>query len=319
VASDLRVLWVGPQTSTTDALPRLGIDVSMVPAGEAGDRPRGLWEARRQLRRSKVDVVHLEGLPAVLAWTLPARLAGLPSVGHVEGDLSGAGAGPRMMPTRVVVESRMAAALLPNPRRARIAPVAVESLVEGSFPTFGPLHTLGVVCPAELREGQHTFLTAFAAAFRRPARARAILMTRAGHDPEKVRRLQSLSSALGVGDRVELVVETIAAHLPRLDVFVHVPADPSREPRAILEAMAAGVPVIGSDHGADAEVIEHDATGLLVAPEDAGDLTLQLMRLDHDRGLRARLAAAGLRRAQDFSPAKAAEVLVEVYREVAGR
>jgi glycosyltransferase involved in cell wall biosynthesis len=135
-------------------------------------------------------------------------------------------------------------------------------------------------------------------------------------DADDVRRLRSLASALGVGDRLEVVSGPVVPHLARLDAFVHLPTPPALDPRPVVDAMAAGVPVIAARRGAGAEVVEHEVTGLVVDADDPADLTLQLMRLDADRALRTRLATGSLRRAQDFTPTRAAQALLEVYRKV---
>jgi glycosyltransferase involved in cell wall biosynthesis len=58
-----------------------------------------------------------------------------------------------------------------------------------------------------------------------------------------------------------------------------------------LEAMAAGLPVLASDVGGLAELIEHNSTGLLFRAEDASAFVREALRLASDGGLRARLGA----------------------------
>src|SRR5687767_13716823 len=65
--------------------------------------------------------------------------------------------------------------------------------------------------------------------------------------------------------------------------------------RIIIEAMASGVPVIGSDSGAIRDVIG-DA-GLLVPEDDAKALAAHLSALMQDEALRCELAARGRARA----------------------
>lgn len=61
----------------------------------------------------------------------------------------------------------------------------------------------------------------------------------------------------------------------------------------LIEAMRAGVAVIGTNAGGVPEIIEHEKTGLLVPPGDAAALAAAIERLARDRTLRARLATAG--------------------------
>jgi glycosyltransferase involved in cell wall biosynthesis len=66
-------------------------------------------------------------------------------------------------------------------------------------------------------------------------------------------------------------------------------------PTKMLEAMAAGRPVVLSARGEAARLIEASEAGLVVAPEDPGELAAALATLASDPELRARLGAAGRR------------------------
>lgn len=64
-----------------------------------------------------------------------------------------------------------------------------------------------------------------------------------------------------------------------------------------MEAMACGVPVIASDVGAVGEVVDHDVTGFLVPPMDAGACADAVLRLIRDPALRCRLGGVARRTA----------------------
>jgi glycosyltransferase involved in cell wall biosynthesis len=73
------------------------------------------------------------------------------------------------------------------------------------------------------------------------------------------------------------------------------------QPLAVLEAMAAGVPVVVADQGGVATMVEHERTGLL-APVTEEGMAHAVARLLADRDLAARLsttAAAEVRRDAD--------------------
>jgi glycosyltransferase involved in cell wall biosynthesis len=60
-------------------------------------------------------------------------------------------------------------------------------------------------------------------------------------------------------------------------------------PLVVLEAFAAGIPVIGSDLGGIAELVRHERDGLLVSYDDVAAWTLTMERLVTDRALLMRL------------------------------
>jgi len=84
----------------------------------------------------------------------------------------------------------------------------------------------------------------------------------------------------GLGDAVHLLGhrDDIEACLAEMDLFV-LPSLNEGMGRALIEAMAAGLPVIASRVGGIPAVISHELTGLLVPPGDAGALETALRRL----------------------------------------
>ncbi len=72
-----------------------------------------------------------------------------------------------------------------------------------------------------------------------------------------------------------------------------VPSRRDRLPNTIAEAFACGRPVVATTVGGIREFVEHDVTGLLVAPDDAVALADALARFAGDETLRRRLGAAG--------------------------
>ena len=86
-------------------------------------------------------------------------------------------------------------------------------------------------------------------------------------------------------------------------------------PMALLEAMSWGLPVIATPVGGIPQVVEHEVSGLLVAPGDIKDCAAQMERLLTDPSLRERLGSAARERiAADFSLSDALDRLSEIYQ-----
>jgi glycosyltransferase involved in cell wall biosynthesis len=81
-----------------------------------------------------------------------------------------------------------------------------------------------------------------------------------------------------------------------------------------LEAMACGTPVVCSNRSSLPEVVGE--AGLLVDPTDTAALTAALRRVLADADLQMDLRQRGLARAQQFSWARAAGELTELYRSL---
>ncbi len=113
-------------------------------------------------------------------------------------------------------------------------------------------------------------------------------------DGEERPRLEALARRLGLGRRIHFLgwradLETI---LKELDVVICASKNEGT-PVALIEAMAAGVPVVSTDVGGVADLIAHGETGWLVRAGDPPSLAHAIRLLLGDHVLRARLAAAG--------------------------
>ncbi len=87
--------------------------------------------------------------------------------------------------------------------------------------------------------------------------------------------------------------------------------------RALLEAMACGVPCVATPLGGNLEVVVPGETGLVVPAGDVAALCSALRQLRADPGLRARMAAEGRRRVEDhFDHAATVRGVMDVYERV---
>lgn len=87
---------------------------------------------------------------------------------------------------------------------------------------------------------------------------------------------------------------------------------------AFLEAMACGLPVVGTSVGGIPEIIENGYNGLLVEPGNAQQLAQALIQVLTDNGLRERLIKGGLNTVSQFSVERMMNCTYNVYRSVLG-
>src|SRR2546425_13116649 len=87
----------------------------------------------------------------------------------------------------------------------------------------------------------------------------------------------------------------------------------------LLEAMAAGLPIVASDIHGYKRVVQRNVTGLLVEPRDPDAIAAALERLICEPELRRRLGDAGARRAPEYDWSHVTGQLVDVYQEVIQR
>jgi len=146
-------------------------------------------------------------------------------------------------------------------------------------------------------KGHHLLLQAIAC-LNATTSAEDWLLVIAGEGPQQA-ALAATVERLRLGDRVHLAGfrEDIGALYGAADLLVH-PSRREGAPNAILEAMAAGLPVVATAIPSARELLGEDA-GCLVPPEDAPALATALAELLADAPRRARLGEAARRRAEE--------------------
>ena len=138
---------------------------------------------------------------------------------------------------------------------------------------------------------------------------RGVTLTIAGDGPER-QALERLVIQAGAGRRVRFVGQQLGPDKEALLREVDALALPSRvlpdgrtdsAPVVLLEAMAAGLPVVATRVGGNEELIQNEHNGMLVPPHQIGPLRGALERLRDDPELGSRLTGAGRRTAAEHT------------------
>jgi glycosyltransferase involved in cell wall biosynthesis len=158
-----------------------------------------------------------------------------------------------------------------------------------------------------------TFVRAVAAARDAGARFQALLAGD-GFLRDAVRREHA---RLALGDHLLLAgwQEEADALIAAADVVV-LSSSEEGQGSVLLDAMQCAKPVAATSAGGIPDVVVDGETGLLVPPGDPAALGEAIARLCRDRGLRARLGAAGAQRAGRFAIERVADETLDVYRRV---
>lgn len=133
------------------------------------------------------------------------------------------------------------------------------------------------------------------------------------------RHCEETARRCGVADRVRFLGHRpdIAEVLSAADLVVMPSLSGEAFPRAVIEAMALGKPVVATDVGGTREAIDEGVTGYVVPPDDAGALADRIARLLADVAARTAMGAAARRRAEEhFSVETNARVTERLYRDV---
>ncbi len=284
-----------------------------------------------ELRRLRPDLVHTNTLKAALYGGLAARAARVPVIWHVRDRMADdylprptarlVRALARRLPDGVIANSK---ATLDSLQLANVPTAVIPSVVHphpsttaGRKPGGGL--RFGMIGRLAPWKGQDVFLTAFAQSFAPDGPERAVLVgAPLFGEGDYEAELRRHAAALGISDRLEMkgFREDVATELSHLDVLVHASVIPEPFGQAVVEGMAAGLPVIATDAGGPAEIITNGVDGMLVPPGDSAALAAALRRLSVDPDLRARLGSAARERARAYEPLPISEKVVAFYRQV---
>jgi glycosyltransferase involved in cell wall biosynthesis len=173
---------------------------------------------------------------------------------------------------------------------------------------------VAVVAQLIPRKGHGLLLAAWPAIRARFPGARLLVFGTGPLEGELVARAGTSGGVHFAGFRRDL-----RAFLGHVDLLVH-PALAEGLGLTLLEAQAAGVPVVGFRSGGVAEAVAQGETGILVPPGDTVALGDAVVALLDDPPRQRSLGAAGRARiASAFTPVAMAAAYAEVYADVLGR
>jgi glycosyltransferase involved in cell wall biosynthesis len=182
---------------------------------------------------------------------------------------------------------------------------------------------LGVVAQLSPWKGQETAIEALAELRREGIDAHLLLVGSAKFVARSTRfdnrrylaHLHRLVAEAGLESRVSWLGERedVPEIVGALDVLL-LPSWEEPFGRAVIEAMALGVPVIATDVGGPAEIITDEREGLLVPPRDPVKWTAAIQRLAASRDRRREMGRAGrVRVEQAFTSGHHADAMLAVY------
>lgn len=332
-----------PEGDLFDEAARRGVTVNLVPSLRRRITPgdaRAVVELVRHFRRERPDIVHTHSSKAGLLGRLAARIAGVPAVVHtVHGWSFHDGMSPVGRAVAVRLERLAArwtsALVVVTDNDADIgsaegigtwgqyvlvrSAVDVDGLRQAAASREQARTALGIPegvpvmgCVTRLCE-QKDPATLLRAARRvvdvRPE-ARLVVV---GDGPLRA-DVEAMVDELGLRGHVDLLGPRtdVATLLPGFDAFL-LTSRWEGLPRAVIEAMAVGVPVVATDVGGIADAVTDGQTGLLAPAGDDGALAAAVLRIFGEAGLGARLAHAAGSRVDEFDVAEMADRLEDLY------
>ncbi|HEY5043519.1 MAG TPA: glycosyltransferase family 4 protein [Verrucomicrobiae bacterium] len=289
---------------------------------------------RKKLREIQPDIVHGQGTE--LDCGISAVFSGFPNVLTIHGNMRLIAKVNRVRPFSfnwlaarlesftlprtdgvVCITNYTRAAVETLARRTWLLPNAVDegffdvqAVPDSSAPPIGLC--VGAIC---LRKNQNDFIRALDPL----AQARKFKMVFLGQtdDSAYCREFLELVRArpwcehAGFAGR-----ETLKKHFQSA-TFAALPTLEDNCPMVVLEAMAAGVPVLASNVGGVPDLIEDGKTGLFCDPQQPESFCTGVARLLDDRSLKLQLAVNARAEAQRrFHPHAIARRHLEIYREV---
>lgn len=211
--------------------------------------------------------------------------------------------------------------LLPNvvelPDLAQPTPFPADLAALGLTPAAPLIVTVGNL---RRQKNQARFVRALAAVLPDFPQAHGLIIGRPlWNEPDVAEELRMQIAATGSADRIHLLGgrPDAAQLLPHAAVFC-LTSDYEGTPNVVMEALAAGLPVLATRVGGVPDLIADGVSGFLIEPDAEADLAEQLRQLLAQPALRARMGAAARRQAEArWGGAAAGEQLAAFYRRLA--
>jgi glycosyltransferase involved in cell wall biosynthesis len=294
------------------------------------------WRLSGLIAREGYDIVHAHTPRSLLIGRAAAALAGVPVVYHVHSPTSrdtthslrnwlnsGAERWSLAGVSRLVCVSHSLARHMQaagySEKILRVVPNGVPCLAHvPERATPSGTWTLGMVALFRPRKGMEVLLAGLAK-LRDAGHQVRLRLVGPFETPEYEAQIKSLVAELGVGDLIDWVGFTrdVTAELNKMDLFVLPSLFGEGLPMVVLEAMAAGIPVVATAVEGIPEAIRDTVDGVIAKPSDALDIARAVEWVIEGKVDWQKMRASALeRQATMFSDRSMAEGVAEVYRGI---
>jgi glycosyltransferase involved in cell wall biosynthesis len=141
-------------------------------------------------------------------------------------------------------------------------------------------------------------------------------------EKEYIRKVKMLCDEFGISDRVMFSGsrDDIPSVLNEIDILVFPSISGEGFPRVILEAMAAGKPVVATDNAGNPEAVEDGLTGYIIPAGNISALAAKLNELVANKKKRMAMGQAGRKRVEEFFTVQHyVQSIQELYHEILRR
>ena len=137
-----------------------------------------------------------------------------------------------------------------------------------------------------------------------------------GDGPQR-EEIEALVETKGLSDKIQFTGfrKNIKEVLPSLDLFLFT-SQTEGLGTSVLDAMAAGVPVVATNAGGVSEMVNHKKNGMLCAIKNSECLSRSALRILDTPEYAAELVEEGYKTVRNFSKEKTAARTLELYKEV---
>lgn len=330
---DVSVLCLRTLGEFVPEVERLGIKVHSFPQKQNGTDYLSFLKVAKILRREKIEVIHTHNTQPFVDGTIGALLSGVKTIVHTDHARNFPDSFRYMLAEHLMsyfaykiigVSEHTSENLIQYEKISPKKIMTIDNGIDGSrfeieinqhekrkelgIRSNGPVIGLGV------RLAEQKGITYLLQAMPQVINVFPDVTLVVAGDGELKEELQRDAIQLGIENNI--LFPGARLDIPELLKLFEIYVLPSLwegMPMVLLEAMAAGCPVVATDVGGVSKVIDSEVNGLLVAPRDHGQLAIAIIRLLNHEQLRKDYAQRAL---QKFNKKFSADIMTRQYEDL---